>query len=119
VVQPTYDDFYVPQGSSTNITNSFLRVVVTILTTNVSGKEIVTFLFVYLHFNVFGCISPSVFRMSVFLPRSCQNVFLFTLLAPSGLFVYLIFTRFLCSVRFNDESHVIYFFVPDFFVLVL
>jgi hypothetical protein len=41
VVQPTYDDFYVPQGSSTNITNSFLRVVVAILTTNVSGKEIV------------------------------------------------------------------------------
>lgn len=40
MVQPTYDDFYVPQGSSTNITNSFLRVVVAILTTNVSGKEI-------------------------------------------------------------------------------
>ena len=40
VVQPTYDDFYEQQGSSTNITNSFLGVVVAILTTNVSGKEI-------------------------------------------------------------------------------
>ena len=41
LVQRTYDDFYVPQGSSKNITNSFLRFVVAIVTTNVSGKEMV------------------------------------------------------------------------------
>ncbi len=41
-------------------------------------------------------------------------MFLFTSLAPGTLFVYLIFTRFFFSVRFNDESHVIYIFVPDF-----
>jgi len=40
VVQPTDDIFYVPQGSSTNIIYSFLRFVVAIVTTNVTGKEI-------------------------------------------------------------------------------
>jgi hypothetical protein len=43
VVQPTYDDFYEQQGSSTNITNSFLGVVVAILTTNVSGKDLLIY----------------------------------------------------------------------------
>ena len=48
-------------------------------------------------------------RMCFYLPRSHQVLFLFT----SFLCV------FFCSVRFNDESHVIYLFVPDFFVLVI
>ena len=48
-------------------------------------------------------------RMCFCLPRSHQLLFLFT----SFLRVYF------CSVRLYDESHVIYFFVPIFFVVVL
>jgi hypothetical protein len=70
-------------------------------------------------FNVFGRILPSVFRMSVSLPCSCQNVF-FLPRSHQVIFLFTSFLRvFFCSVQFNDESHVIYFFVPDFFVLVL
>ena len=51
MVQPTNDAFYVPQGSSTNIINSFLRFVVGIVTTNVTGKEIDEFIWSF--FSVF------------------------------------------------------------------